>query len=111
MNTILYEEHRNLIKRAIKQNLKLSFLEIIILDKLKYLNKVKIDAVELKNNLNIENTPISIQINNLSRLGLFKKSRDEHDERRIYLYDIDFKRINEILEQYQLIVSSIITIE
>lgn len=88
----------------------MSFLEVIILEKLKYLNKEKMDAVTLKRQLKIDNTPISIQLNHLSNLGLFKKSRDEHDERRIYLYDIDFDKISTIIERYHLIVSSILKI-
>lgn len=41
MNTILYEKNRNIIKKAIKKDLGLTFLEIIILEQLKYLNKEK----------------------------------------------------------------------
>ncbi|WP_368679762.1 MarR family transcriptional regulator [Staphylococcus pseudoxylosus] len=108
MNTIYYEENRNAIKRALKKNLDMSFLEIVILEKLNYLNKEKIDAVELKKHLNIENTPISVQINHLSNLGLFKKSRDVYDERRIFLHDIDFPKIESIIKQYNLIVDTIL---
>ncbi|NWK83574.1 MarR family transcriptional regulator [Staphylococcus sp. GSSP0090] len=110
MNTILYEKNRNIIKKAIKKDLGLTFLEIIILEQLKHLNKEKIDAVELKRQLNIDNTPISIQINNLCSIGLFKKSRDEHDERRIYLHHIDFDKIAKIIEQYHSIVTNILKI-
>ncbi|MDK9865743.1 MarR family transcriptional regulator [Staphylococcus sp. IPLA37010] len=72
MNMITYEEKRSLIKKVIKQNLNLTFNEIVILDKLLYINKESIEAVELKRLLYSQNTPISIQINNLIELGLLK---------------------------------------
>ncbi|WP_259338930.1 transcriptional regulator, SarA/Rot family [Staphylococcus shinii] len=97
------------MKRALKKNLDMSFLELVILEKLIYLYNVKIDAVELKKHLNIENTPISVQINHLSDLGLFKKSRDVYDERRIFLHDIDFSKIKSIIKQYHLIVDTILS--
>lgn len=40
MNTILYEKQKH-HKKAIKKDLGLTFLEIIILEQLKYLNKEK----------------------------------------------------------------------
>ena len=110
MNKKKKKKNRNIIKKAIKKDLGLTFLEIIILEQLKYLNKDKIDAVELKRHLNIDNTPISIQINNLSNFGLFTKSRHEHDERRIYLHSIDFDKITKIIRQYHSIVSNILKI-
>lgn len=48
MNTIIYEEKRGLINKVVKQNLNLTISEVIILDKLLYLNKNKINAIELK---------------------------------------------------------------
>ncbi|PTF37198.1 MarR family transcriptional regulator, partial [Staphylococcus cohnii] len=39
MNTIIYEEKRGLINKVVKQNLNLTISEVIILDKLLYLNK------------------------------------------------------------------------
>lgn len=50
MNTIIYEEKRGLINKVVKQNLNLTISEIIILDKLRYLNKRKMNALDLKNN-------------------------------------------------------------
>ncbi|MFQ3904851.1 hypothetical protein ABLV94_02800 [Staphylococcus sp. Mo2-7] len=73
MNMITYEEKRSLIKKVIKQNLNLTFNEIVILDKLLYINKESIEAVELKRLLYSQNTPISIQINNLIESGFIKK--------------------------------------
>ncbi|MFQ3853219.1 MarR family transcriptional regulator [Staphylococcus sp. 2S1] len=108
MNMITYEEKRSLIKKVIKQNLNLTFNEIVILDKLLYINKESIEAVELKRLLYSQNTPISIQINNLIELGLLKKSRDAYDERRIHLHNIDLPKIKSILEQYHTIVTSIL---
>ncbi|MDN6629835.1 MAG: MarR family transcriptional regulator, partial [Staphylococcus equorum] len=55
-----------------------------------------------------QNTPISIQINNLIELGLLKKSRDAYDERCIHLHNIDLSKIKSILEQYHTIVTSIL---
>ncbi|MDG0821928.1 MAG: MarR family transcriptional regulator [Staphylococcus equorum] len=108
MNMITYEEKRSLIKKVIKQNLNLTFNEIVILDKLLYINKESIEAVELKRLLYSQNTPISIQINNLIELGLLKKSRDAYDERCIHLHNIDLSKIKSILEQYHTIVTSIL---
>ncbi len=108
MNMITYEEKRSLIKKVIKQNLNLTFNEIVILDKLFYINKESIEAVELKRLLYSQNTPISIQINNLIELGILKKSRDAYDERCIHLHDIDLPKIKSILEQYHTIVSSVL---
>lgn len=108
MNMITYEEKRSLIKKVIKQNLNLTFNEIVILDKLLYINKESIEAVELKRLLYSQNTPISIQINNLIELGLLKKSRDAYDERCIHLHNIDLPKIKSILEQYHTIVASIL---
>ncbi|HLR19074.1 MAG TPA: MarR family transcriptional regulator [Staphylococcus sp.] len=108
MNTILYEEKRNLIKKVVKQNLNITFPEIVILDKLIYLNKESVEALELKGLLHNQNTPISIQINNLINQGLLKKSRDAYDERCIQLHDIDLVKIKSIIEQYHLIVESIL---
>ena len=46
MNFINYEERRKLIKKIIKQNLQLTFADIIILDKLYQLNKTQLDSTE-----------------------------------------------------------------
>ncbi|MGO1632743.1 MAG: MarR family transcriptional regulator [Staphylococcus equorum] len=108
MNIITYEEKRKLIKKVVKQNLNLTFAEIIILDKLLYINKESIEAVELKRLLYSHNTPISIQINNLIELGLLKKSRDAYDERCIHLHNIDLPKIKSILDQYHTIVTYIL---
>src|SRR5699024_11702472 len=62
----------------------------------------------LKGLLHNQNTPISIQINNLINQGLLKKSRDAYDERCIQLHDIDLVKIKSIIEQYHLIVESIL---
>nr|WP_278926358.1 MarR family transcriptional regulator [Staphylococcus auricularis] len=107
MNIIVYEEKRNLIKKIVKQNLSLSIMEIILLNKIKQLNQVKIDVIDLKNLLQNKNTPISAQLNNLISLGFFKKQRDNDDERRIYLYDIDLQEIGRVLEQYEQIVKDV----
>lgn len=107
MNIIVYEEKRNLIKKIVKQNLSLSIMEIILLNKIKQLNQVKIDVIDLKNLLQNKNTPISTQLNNLISLGFFKKQRDNDDERRIYLYDIDLQEIGRALEQYEQIVKDV----
>ncbi|MGJ5713063.1 putative transcriptional regulator [Staphylococcus auricularis] len=107
MNIIVYEEKRNLIKKIVKQNLSLSIMEIILLNKIKQLNQVKIDVIDLKNLLQNKNTPISAQLNNLISLGFFKKQRDNDDERRIYLYDIDLQEIGRALEQYEQIVKDV----
>lgn len=107
MNIIVYEEKRNLIKKIVKQNLSLSIMEIILLNKIKQLNQVKIDVIDLKNLLQNKNTPISAQLNNLISLGFFKKKRDNDDERRIYLYDIDLQEIGRALEQYEQIVKDV----
>ncbi|WP_318527100.1 transcriptional regulator, SarA/Rot family [Staphylococcus auricularis] len=107
MNIIVYEEKRNLIKKIVKQNLSLSIMEIILLNKIKQLNQVKIDVIDLKNLLQDKNTPISAQLNNLISLGFFKKQRDNDDERRIYLYDIDLQEIGRALEQYEQIVKDV----
>ncbi|MGN4157345.1 transcriptional regulator, SarA/Rot family [Staphylococcus auricularis] len=90
-----------------KQNLSLSIMEIILLNKIKQLNQVKIDVIDLKNLLQNKNTPISAQLNNLISLGFFKKQRDNDDERRIYLYDIDLQEIGRALEQYEQIVKDV----
>lgn len=107
MNIIVYEEKRNLIKKIVKQNLSLSIMEIILLNKIKQLNQVKIDVIDLKNLLQNKNTPISAQLNNLISLVFFKKQRDNDDERRIYLYDIDLQEIGRALEQYEQIVKDV----
>ena len=107
MNIIVYEEKRNLIKKIVKQNLSLSIMEIILLNKIKQLNQLKIDVIDLKNLLQNKNTPISAQLNNLISLGFFKKQRDNDDERRIYLYDIDLQEIGRVLEQYEQIVKDV----
>ncbi|PTH15708.1 MarR family transcriptional regulator [Staphylococcus auricularis] len=107
MNIIVYEEQRNLIKKIVKQNLSLSIMEIILLNKIKQLNQVKIDVIDLKNLLQNKNMPISAQLNNLISLGFFKKQRDNDDERRIYLYDIDLQEIGRALEQYEQIVKDV----
>ncbi|PTH25734.1 transcriptional regulator, SarA/Rot family [Staphylococcus auricularis] len=107
MNIIVYEEKRNLIKKIVKQNLSLSIMEIILLNKIKQLNQVKIDVIDLKNLLQNKNMPISAQLNNLISLGFFKKQRDNDDERRIYLYDIDLQEIGRALEQYEQIVKDV----
>nr|WP_233647670.1 MarR family transcriptional regulator [Staphylococcus auricularis] len=82
-------------------------MEIILLNKIKQLNQVKIDVIDLKNLLQNKNTPISAQLNNLISLGFFKKQRDNDDERRIYLYDIDLQEIGRALEQYEQIVKDV----
>ena len=81
---------------------------IEILDKIAEINKTRIEASELKKSLYNKNTPISSQLSNLISLKLLKKERDLHDERRLYLYDIDLVGINKILQQYHSIVSKLI---
>lgn len=108
MNIIKYEEKRTLIKKVVKQNLNITLVEIVILDKIAEINKTRIEASELKKSLYNKNTPISSQLSNLISLKLLKKERDLHDERRIYLYDIDLPGINKILQQYHSIVSKLI---
>ncbi|MBF7023430.1 transcriptional regulator, SarA/Rot family [Staphylococcus kloosii] len=108
MNIIKYEEKRTLIKKVVKQNLNITLVEIVILDKIAEINKTRIEASELKKSLYNKNTPISSQLSNLISLKLLKKERDLHDERRIYLYDIDLVGINKILQQYHSIVSKLI---
>lgn len=73
MNTIIYEEKRGLINKVVKQNLNLTISEVIILDKLLYLNKNKINAIELKKLLQVQNSPVSSQINHFIELNLLKK--------------------------------------
>ncbi|WP_260980804.1 hypothetical protein [Staphylococcus cohnii] len=70
MNTIIYEEKRGLINKVVKQNLNLTISEVIILDKLLYLNKNKINAIELKKLLQVQNSPVSSQINHFIELNL-----------------------------------------
>lgn len=108
MNTIIYEEKRGLINKVVKQNLNLTISEIIILDKLRYLNKRKMNALDLKKQLQVQNSTISMQINHFIELNLLKKSRDQYDERCIYLHDIDLEKIKHIIEQYHLIVDSML---
>ena len=95
-------------KKVVKQNLNITLVEIVILDKIAEINKTRIEASELKKSLYNKNTPISSQLSNLISLKLLKKERDLHDERRIYLYDIDLAGINKILQQYHSIVSKLI---
>lgn len=108
MNTIAYEEKRLLIKKVIKQNLSLNFSEIIILDKLLMLNKEKVDLSLLRQALKLTHTPISTQLNHLIELGFFNKLRGVQDERCIYLFDINLIKIKATIEQYHVIVTSII---
>ncbi|MES3705331.1 MULTISPECIES: MarR family transcriptional regulator [unclassified Staphylococcus] len=108
MNTIIYEEKRGFINKVVKQNLNLTISEVIILDKLLYLNKNKINAIELKKLLQVQNSPVSSQINHFIELNLLKKSRDQSDERCIYLHDIKLEEIKQLIEQYHLIVNSIL---
>ncbi|MDU9416970.1 MarR family transcriptional regulator [Staphylococcus lloydii] len=108
MDIIKYEEKRTLIKKVVKQKLNITLVEIVILDKIAEINKTCIEASELKKSLHNKNTPISSQLSNLISLKLLKKERDSHDERRIYLYDIDLVGINKILQQYHSIVSKLI---
>ncbi|MCG7339297.1 MarR family transcriptional regulator [Staphylococcus sp. ACRSN] len=108
MNLINYEERRKLIKKVIKQNLKLTFAEIIILEKLKQLNKTKLDSTELKHSLFNRNMPFSVQLNNLITLGYLNKIRNETDERLIILSNINLEKIEQTLEQYHYIVKSIL---
>lgn len=108
MDIIKYEEKRTLIKKVVKQNLNIALVEVVILDKIAKINKTTIEASELKKSLYNKNTPISAQLSNLIRLNLLKKERDLHDERRIYLYDIDLVSINKILQQYHAIVTKLI---
>lgn len=108
MDIIKYEEKRTLIKKIVKQKLNITLVEIVILDKIAEINKTCIEASELKKSLHNKNTPISSQLSNLISLKLLKKERDSHDERRIYLYDIDLAGINKILQQYHSIVSKLI---
>ncbi|MBF7017811.1 transcriptional regulator, SarA/Rot family [Staphylococcus durrellii] len=108
MDIIKYEEKRTLIKKVVKQNLNITLVEIVILDKIAEINKTTIEASELKKSLYNKNTPISSQLSNLISLNLLKKERDSHDERRIYLYDIDLVSINKILQQYHSIVRKLI---
>lgn len=49
MNIIKYEEKRTLIKKVVKQNLNITLVEIVILDKIAEINKTRIEASELKN--------------------------------------------------------------
>ena len=105
MNIIHYEEKRTLIKRLIKQDLNLTLVEIVILDKIATINKHSIEATELKQALY---TPISTQLSNLIALGLLKKERELHDERRIHLYDIQLAKINNLLLRFKEIVNTVI---
>ena len=107
MNIIQYEEKRTLIKRLIKQDLNLTLVEIVILDKIATINKCSIEATELKQTLQSKNSPISTQLSNLIALGLLKKERDLHDERRIHLYDIQLTKINNLLLQFKKIVNKV----
>lgn len=108
MNIIHYEEKRTLIKRLIKQDLNLTLVEIVILDNIATINKHSIEATELKQALYNKNTPISTQLSNLIALGLLKKERDLHDERRIHLYDIQLAKINNLLLRFKEIVNTVI---
>lgn len=108
MNFIKYEERRKLIKKIIKQNLQLTYAEIIILDKLKQLNKTTIDSRELKQILFNRNMPFSVQLNNLINSGYLKKTRNTSDERLIILNNINLTKIEQTLEQYHYIVKSIL---
>ena len=74
MNTIIYEEKRGLINKVVKQNLNLTISEVIILDKLLYLNKNKINAIELKKLLQVQNSPVSSEINHFIELNLLIKN-------------------------------------
>lgn len=108
MNFINYEERRKLIKKIIKQNLQLTFADIIILDKLYQLNKTQLDSKELKQILFNRNMPFSVQLNNLINSGYLTKVRNDSDERLIILNDINLTKIKQSLEQYHYIVQSIL---
>lgn len=108
MNFINYEERRKLIKKIIKQNLQLTFADIIILDKLYQLNKTQLDSKELKQILFNRNMPFSVQLNNLINSGYLTKVRNDSDERLIILNDINLTKIKQTLEQYHYIVQSIL---
>lgn len=108
MNFINYEERRKLIKKIIKQNLQLTFADIIILDKLYQLNKTQLDSKELKQILFNRNMPFSVQLNHLINSGYLTKVRNDSDERLIILNDINLTKIKQTLEQYHYIVQSIL---
>lgn len=108
MNFINYEERRKLIKKIIKQNLQLTFADIIILDKLYQLNKTQLDSTELKQILFNRNMPFSVQLNHLINSGYLTKVRNDSDERLIILNDINLTKIKQTLEQYHYIVQSIL---
>ncbi|CAM2996994.1 transcriptional regulator, SarA/Rot family [Staphylococcus argensis] len=111
MDMIVYEEKRNTIKKEIKNTLKLSLTEVILLQKIHELNSEKLDVIELKKHLHNGNAPISAQLNDLIKKGYFKKQRDTKDERRIFLYDINLAKVSEALAEYHNIVSLIVDTE
>lgn len=72
MDMIVYEEKRNTIKKEIKNILKLSLTEVILLQKIHELNSEKLDVIELKKHLHNGNAPISAQLNDLIKKDISK---------------------------------------
>ncbi|MFC6401649.1 transcriptional regulator, SarA/Rot family [Mammaliicoccus sciuri] len=100
---IEYELHRKTYLIPIKNKFHLTRDELLLLgifQKFNYNNEIYLtDFIYLANKYNVYyNKPLKT----LASKNFFKKKRLIEDERTVIIYDIDYKRINQIFEQINL---------
>lgn len=102
-NIIEYEFKRNVLKKFLNREYNITFNEYIVLMEIWELKEESITLKELKDSCKLVDSSISPVISKLVSLKYFNKERLEEDERMVRIYNIDYLKIEILIERIDVV--------
>lgn len=99
-NIIEYEGNRNILKSYLSDKYDIGIYEFLLLLRVCELKREHITLKELKEVCTVD-LPISPVISKLVSLKYFDKERLEEDERMVRVYNIDYFKIEDLIENIE----------